>query len=395
MVDDPRPDATARVREQILRAGPMRFDAVMEIALYDADAGFFATAATGGRRGDFLTSPEVGPLFGAVVANALDSWWERLGRPDPFIVVEAGAGRGALAISVRHARPACTPALTYVLVEASPTLRARHPEHLPIESPELALLPLPHGADGDADSVGQGSGPRFVSLPDLPALTFRGVVLANELLDNLVFRVVVRTGAGWSELYAGPGTDTRDPAAADGLEELWVPMAGEACADLDAAFPDVAEGAPIPLQRAAGEWVRQARAALAEGAVLVFDYAADTTELSHRDDRGWLRTFVGHQRGGPPLADLGHQDITADVAVDQLVALAGVPTADTTQAEWLRAHGIDELVAEGRRIWQERAAVGDLAAVAARSRVTEAEALLDVDGLGAFRVLTWTAPRGT
>jgi hypothetical protein len=62
---------------------------------------------------------------------------------------------------------------------------------------------------------------------------------------------------------------------------------------------------------------------------------------------------------------------------------------DTTQADWLRAHGIDDLVAEGRRTWAERAHVGDLAALAARSRIGEAEALLDPAGLGAFRVVEW------
>ena len=63
--------------------------------------------------------------------------------------------------------------------------------------------------------------------------------------------------------------------------------------------------------------------------------------------------------------------------------------ADRTQADWLRGHGIEELVEEGRSIWRERASIGDLAAVRARSRVTEAEALLDPTGLGGFRVLEW------
>ena len=61
-----------------------------------------------------------------------------------------------------------------------------------------------------------------------------------------------------------------------------------------------------------------------------------------------------------------------------------------SQADWLRAHGIDDLVADARRTWTARAHIGDLAALKARSRVTEAEALLDPTGLGAFRVLEWT-----
>jgi hypothetical protein len=60
------------------------------------------------------------------------------------------------------------------------------------------------------------------------------------------------------------------------------------------------------------------------------------------------------------------------------------------QADWLRAHGIDQLVEDGRAVWRERAAIGDLAALRARSRVGEAEALLDPEGLGAFSVLEWS-----
>jgi SAM-dependent MidA family methyltransferase len=85
---------------------------------------------------------------------------------------------------------------------------------------------------------------------------------------------------------------------------------------------------------------------------------------------------------------LGDQDITCEVAVDQL---AGVrqPARDRSQAEFLAAHGIASLVDEARGTWHERAAIGDLAALAARSRVTEAAALVDESGLGAFRVLEW------
>jgi SAM-dependent MidA family methyltransferase len=90
------------------------------------------------------------------------------------------------------------------------------------------------------------------------------------------------------------------------------------------------------------------------------------------------------------LDDLGAQDVTCEVAVDQL-ATVRAPISDRSQAEWLRAWGIDELVAEGRRTWHERAHLGDLEAVKARSRATEAEALLDPSGLGRFRVLEWWA----
>jgi hypothetical protein len=85
---------------------------------------------------------------------------------------------------------------------------------------------------------------------------------------------------------------------------------------------------------------------------------------------------------------LGAQDITCEVPVDQLTRVAR-PVVDERQADWLAAHGLEALVEEGRRIWAERAQIGDLAAVAARSRVGEAAALTDAAGLGSFRVLEW------
>ena len=90
------------------------------------------------------------------------------------------------------------------------------------------------------------------------------------------------------------------------------------------------------------------------------------------------------------LEDPGSQDVTCEVAVDQL---SPAPDHQWSQAGWLALHGLDELVEEGRRTWTERAAIGDLAALEARSRVREAEALTDPSGLGAFQVLEWVVPR--
>ncbi len=327
-----------------------RFDAFVERALYDPERGFYAAGGQAGRRGDFLTSPEVGPLFGAVVARALDAWWHELGEPEPYTVVEAGAGPGTLARTVALAAPECTPALRYVTVERSAAQRAQHPD----------------GVEARAD------------LPDGPLV---GVVLANELLDNLAFRLLERTGEGWAEVWV------------DGGAELLVPLAGADVPEVAAGHDTVAAvGARIPVQEQAAAWVGEALGLVERGRVVVIDYADTTGSMADRPQGEWLRTYRGHDRGGDPLHAPGTQDVTVEVAVDQLAAVRP-PDADRSQAEFLRAHGIDELVAEGRRRWSERAQVGDLAAIRARSRVTEAEALCDPAGLGAFRVLEWIGPR--
>src|SRR6266566_3308107 len=141
----------SRAREQIVerirREGPIPFDAFVELALY-GDDGFFTRGGGAGRAGrDFVTSPEVGPLFGVLVARALDGWWDDLGREDPFLVVDAGAGRGRLATDVLAAAPRCAPALRYVLVERSAELRAAQRDLLEVEPAEDVLGPAVRGGD--------------------------------------------------------------------------------------------------------------------------------------------------------------------------------------------------------------------------------------------------------
>ena len=284
----------------------------MEAALYGPE-GFYERAGGGaGRRGDFLTAPEVGPLFGAVLVRALDAWWDAQGRPDAFTVYDAGAGAGTLGRSLALAGSPHR----YVAVDRSRAQRARH-----------------QGLESAAD------------LPDGPLV---GVVVANELLDNLPFDLTV-------------GGQPIDPG------QEW-PETGLA-----------------PRQDQARQWVEGVLARL-RGRLVVVDYVSTTAAMATRPWPEWLRTYRGHDRGGHPMDHLGGQDITAEVAVDQLPA----PDEDHSQADWLRSWGIDRLVEEGRRIWQERAHLGDLEAIRARSRVNEAGALLDPAGMGSFRVLEWS-----
>jgi len=337
-----------RLAVRIGAAGPLRFDEFQSAALYDPDDGFYAAGGRAGRRGDFLTSPEVGPLFGTVVARALDAWWSELGRPDGFTVVDAGAGPGTLARSVLAARPACLEAGEYVAVEVSPAQRAAHP-------------------------AGVRSTDR---LPDGP---LTGVILANELLDNLPVRLLVHDG-GWREAYvdAAPGARFLEVLGPAGVVPLGLPE-------------EAAHGARAPLQAAAQAWLDDALGRIERGRLVVIDYTSTTAAMAARPKREWLRTYRGHDRGDHELRDPGSQDITCEVALDQLADVRP-PDAVRTQAQWLALHGIDELVEEGRRRWQERAATGDLAALRARSRVREAEALTDPAGLGAFTVAEWLLP---
>jgi SAM-dependent MidA family methyltransferase len=372
------------VRDLINRSGSIRFDDFMDLALYAPGEGFFATGGGAGRGGaDFLTSPEVGPLFGTLVGEYLDRRWEALGCPDPFVVVEAAAGRGALAMAVLAASPRCRSALRYVLVERSEELRRRQRDHLAIGEPFDVLGPTGDVEDPWAPVPGRGIGPLLCSLEDLPAEPFDGVVIANELLDNVPFRLVERQLGGWHEV--------RVTRVGSELIELTVPCDPASAEQLDRVAPEVLPGARVALQHGASEWLRRALAACRRGSVVVIDYTTSTGTMATRPQWDWLRTYRFHERGAGPLVAPGAQDITVEVAVDQL-ELVRPPTRRSTQAEWLARHGIGELVEEGRRLWTEQAARPGLAAMRARSRVAEAEALVDPHGLGAFDVLEWDLP---
>lgn len=364
------------------RRGPLPFSSFMELALY-GPGGFYESGRGAGRRRDFLTSPEVGRLYGLVMARHLDEVWDRLGRPDPFLVVEAGAGPGTLARNILGATPACAGALRYLLVERSAGMRALHDEHLSLVGPDQVMGATgERGPDDDEDDGPThvpGQGPLVASMAHLPAEPFVGVVLANELLDNLAFDLLERTSDGWCEVRVG--VDDRGRPA-----ELLVPAEPHVATWAGSLVPDAVVGGRIPRQSAAAAWVADARSLITRGSLIVVDYGVSTTaELARIAPGEWLRTYREHGRGAEPFIDPGTQDITADVALDQLPAA----TRHRSQADALTAWGLPEIVADARRTWAERAAIGDLQALMARSLVHEADALTDPDGLGAFRILEW------
>jgi SAM-dependent MidA family methyltransferase len=290
----------------------VRFDEFVDRALY-GEGGFYASGRGAGRRADFLTSPEVGPLFGAVIARALASWGFST-------VVEAGGGRGTLAKSIKAA------------------------SDVPLDYVELEF--------GDAMS----------------AEPFTGVILANELLDNIPFRLFERGESGWLEVYVDDGREVLVPA------------------ELELAV-DAPVGARVPVQERAAAWARHALSLIERGRLVLIDYTDTTASLARRPWTEWVRTYRGHGRGGHPLDNPGEQDVTCEVAIDQLPP----PTNVSTQADFLRAHGIDDLTDAARAAWQERAHIGDLEALKHRSRLSEAAALTDPAGLGAFTVMEWIA----
>jgi SAM-dependent MidA family methyltransferase len=338
------PSAAKQLGAAIAAAGgAIPFNQFMQISLY-GENGFYTNSGKAGRRGgDFITSPEVGPLFGTVIARALDAWWIELGSPSSFDVVECGAGPGTLARSILAAKPRCLQALNYVAVEVSAAQRALHPEG--VESREA-----------------------------MPDHAINGVILANELLDNLPFRLFVFDGT-WMEAFVA---QTPDGAF---VEVLHKPSA------LPAVLPQTAAlGSRVPIQDAACAWVSNALSLIERGSLLLFDYCTDTTAaVAAMPWRKWLRTYEDHERGGHYLLAPGSQDITAQVVLDQLPGGFNA----MTQAQFLQQLGIDELVLEGKAYWEQLSGAPDVAAMKMRSRAIEHDALTDMNSLGSTRVLIW------
>ncbi len=326
----------------------------MDEALYGASGFYVRGGRPAARGGDFATSPELGTLFARCVAGYLDRTWDELGRPDPFVVVEGGAGRGTLCRDVLAQVAACRDAVRYVMVERVDWQR----------DDGLARI-----ADADVSE-------RVAAVPDLPAGPFVGVVLANELLDNLPFRLLERSETGWQEIHVAP----------EGAVEVLRDGPADAAAMVEALAPDAAPGARVPLQLKAAVWVRRALRSLERGRLLTFDYGVRcTAELAQRPQSEWLRTYRSQRRGHEPLEAPGTADITCDVAFDQLPPGATL----STQAEWLAAAGIDTMTADARALWQRSRSHPTAETLAARRLLDEAAALTDPDGMGAFRTAEW------
>lgn len=335
-----------RIVAEIRAGGPMGFDRFMEIALYDPEDGYFtAGALRSDRLGDFLTSPEVSSLFGETIARFVTAEHHRIG--GPFSVVEVGAGSGSLLRPLLDALPF---RVTHVqVVERSAAARASVARTVP----EAELL------------------------DEIPAHV-RGVIVANELLDNLPAAVVERGADGWIERVViedgdGLGWGSRAPSA-------------EIVAWADAHAGPVPVGGVVEVQLEATRWVADALDRLSAGALLVFDYGDLAESLAGRRDEGTIRTYSGHHLGAEPLAQPGQTDVTLDVNFTALVAATGGEVL--SQAAFLERWGLRERLDELRTAELEAAREGRIMEqLILKSRITEGETLLHPRGLGDFRVL--------
>jgi SAM-dependent MidA family methyltransferase len=331
-----------RIVDSIKSDGPMAFERFMEISLYDPEGFFGGDVLRSERAGDFLTSPEVSPLFGETLSRYVEGIKQAIG--DPFSVVEVAAGSGSLLRSLLAALP-----VDAIAVEASPAAR----------SALAAIVPV------------------HEHLPE----TIRGVVIANELLDNLPTALAQRTPRGWRERWVG--------VDGDDLVFVDAPPRPEVIAWLEDYAGPVPVDGWVEVQLAARAWVIDLLHRLEMGAVLLIDYGDTAENLVPRRSDGTLRTYRSHHLGPHPLDEPGQTDITSDVNFTALMDLHPGATL-SRQDDFLTDLGLRDRLSEIRRQELEMARSGDESQrLRLRTVKTEAETLLHPRGLGDFRVLVF------
>ena len=275
----PMTPAEQAIRDEIARRGPIPFADFMALALGHPGGGYYASPrARPTRSGDFLTAPELHPIFGAVLANQVAEAWERLGRPKPFTLLEYGAGAGTLGLAILGG------------LRDDGSRLAAGLQYAPVEINVHRLAELREGASA--------AGLPLVDPAVLDASPAAGVVVANEFLDALpVHLVEIRDGRA-REIHVAIGCDG---AFEESPGELATPAVEERLAALSAAGIDLVEGQRLEVRPAVSAWAAEVGRRLAAGLVLVIDYGSPAADLyGPRRRAGTLMTYRGHAADGAP-----------------------------------------------------------------------------------------------
>lgn len=317
------------IKASIKKDGTMTFRDYMEQALYHPQAGYYTVHQDRlGREGDFYTSVHVSYLFGAMLARQVAEMYRIMGCPQPFIVIEFGAGDGMLARDIlswlagKHRD--CFQDLQYRIVEISARLVTRQ---------QATLAEYVHKVNwvDKKELIRQGP--------------VDGVALSNELIDAFPVHLLKYSSRGWQEAWVdidregklakrwqGPSRDFHDYFAL----LAWQPRQ---------------EGQVVEANLAALDWLEAVASILQRGFVITIDYGYLVEELD--DPRfldGTLLCYYRHKVVNDPLSNVGWQDITSHANFTALMAggkqLALETTAFMSQSKFLLNLGIMQAVEE-------------------------------------------------
>ena len=268
----------------------------METALYQPEFGYYSTLGSIiGPEGDFITSPHMGHDFGEMLAEQFADMWQALDQPNPFTLIEMGAGQGLVAADVlahlqkHHAD--CFNCLTYIVVEKSAALKAEQKKRLNRWQEKGAKL-------------------SWQELANIPVKSIVGCAFSNELVDAFPIHWIELHEHQLKEMWVGIGETGFVPI----LDELSTP-------DLQSYFNQVGidlvsypDGYRTEVNLAALDWLSMVAERISKGYVLTIDYgyaAQRYYSLARRE--GTLQCYYQHAHHNDPFANVGKQDITAHV----------------------------------------------------------------------------------
>lgn len=347
------------------------FSEYMREALY-GEEGFYTTGRGSGRTRDFMTSPEVGDLFGTILSRYIDQWYESIAGDEPGIIIDAGCGPGSLGASIARAGLAYADSLEYRLVEISPVHREEATRKMESAHPDFEW------------SVHE-------TLPECNRPT---LVVANELLDNLVFDIC-RTGDIYKE-YEPDRKNVHEAMA-------YIGIFGNIDLLSDANVPRDIGDFRVPFHVGIGEWIDElsvATSSVASLSIIIFDYMKPVVDMA---DENWLRMYadnlriVGVDEVLRTLESGVSGDITTDIIREDLYLVlerAGYSNIEiVTQTQWLLNQSIDLYCRDittvpGGYDQLVQFVEGNATPTRIQSFSVERNILTDENGLGGFSVVT-------
>ena len=273
----------------------------MELALYHPQFGYYSSKATLqkeaaiGPQGDFVTSPHMGHDFGELLAEQFVDMWEALGQPEPFTLVEMGAGQGLVAADVlrglRSRHPNCLKALQYIIIEKSAALRAEQQKRL---------------SQWQSDGVSLS----WQTLEEIPTDSVAGCFFSNELVDAFPVHWVELHNQMLKEVWVGVKDDQFVPV----VGELSTPQIEQYFERVGIDLADYSEGYRTEVNLAAVDWIERMCDRLSRGYLLTIDYGyAAQRYYSPTRREGTLQCYYRHSHHNDPFIHVGEQDITAHV----------------------------------------------------------------------------------
>lgn len=282
--------AESEIRRRIGQSGAITFAEFMDLALYWPGGGYYVTGDPTGPQGDFYTSPQAHPVFGALLAVQLFQMWRLLEQPDPFTVVETGAGNGLL----------CRDILAAAVALPAPFFAC-----LDYVCLDRRLFP---GLEDALPESQENASAHRVAAAGIPFRPLVGCLVSNEYFDSFpVHQVSVAEGKlveiyitlEGGEMVTKTG-ELSDPALAARFDSLGL---------------ELEEGQTAEVNLGLDGWFQEAAQSLERGFILTVDYGDPAPELYSADKRfrGTLTTFFNHVQLDSPLRHVGRQDITAQV----------------------------------------------------------------------------------